>query len=280
MSDGFAPNQDNETSASCNLQVALNEPTASRTGSENISGTTIQSLATSSSTSSCEPELAESGNTTYVTWTEGDEEDRQIFFAKSTDGGDTFAETVPLSNYAPSGSFNPQLAVSGNNVYVVWQEDDAITGNQDIFFKKSTDGGNSFTDDINLSNDPGGSGDPQIHVSGRNLYIVWDGTTPGANGIFLSKSTDGGDTFSSTAKLSNDRGISFLPKIGKVLGNDIEIMWRNSENANDQVFSRKSIDGGASFTSIQKLSDEIKNRVWEEFSSHLNEIPFNSVVPR
>ena len=33
-------------------------------------------------------------------------------------------------------SFNPQLAVSGNNVYVVWQEDDAITGNQDIFFTR------------------------------------------------------------------------------------------------------------------------------------------------
>ena len=97
---------------------------------------------------------------------------------------------------------------------------------------------------------------------------------------FSARVQDGGDTFSSTAKLSNDRGISFLPKIGKVSGNDIEIMWRNSENANDQVFSRKSIDGGASFTSIQKLSDEIKNRVWEEFSSHLNEIPFNSVVPR
>ena len=79
-----------------------------------------------------------------------------------------------MSTYAPSGSFSPQLAVSGNNVYVVWQEDDAITGNQDIFFKKSTDGGDTFTDEINLSKDPGGSGDPQIHVSGRNLYIVWD----------------------------------------------------------------------------------------------------------
>ena len=128
-----------------------------------------------------------SGNTTYVTWTEGDEEDRQIFFAKSTDDGDTFARICTHDTYAPSGSFNPQLAVSGNNVYVVWQEDDAITGNQDIFFKKSTDGGDIFTDEINLSKDPGGSGDPQIHVSGRNLYIVWDGTTPGANGIFLRK---------------------------------------------------------------------------------------------
>jgi hypothetical protein len=128
-----------------------------------------------------------------------------------------------------------------------------------------------------LSKDPGGSGDPQIRVSGRNLYIVWDGTTPGANGIFLSKSTDGGNTFSSAAKLSNSKGFSFLPKIGKVSGNNVEIMWRNSENAIDQVFSRKSTDGGGSFTNIQKLSDEIKNSIWEEFSS---QIPFNNVVPR
>ncbi|MGI8833467.1 MAG: hypothetical protein ACR2IS_12650, partial [Nitrososphaeraceae archaeon] len=276
-----ALNQVNET-ASCDLHVALKETATIGTDSDRTSDATIEQedLATSSSTSSCDPELAVSGNTTYVTWAEGDEEDRQIFFAKSTDGGNSFAEAVPMSTYAPSGSFNPQLAVSGNSVYVVWQEDDAITGNQDIFFKKSTDGGNNFTDKINLSNDPGGSGDPQIHVSGRNLYIVWDGTTPGANGIFLSKSTDGGDTFSSTAKLSNSKGISFLPKIGKVSGNDVEIMWRNSENANDQVFSRKSTDGGASFTNIQRLSDDIKNSIWEEFSSHLKEIPFNNVGPR
>ena len=45
---------------------------------------------------------------------------------------------------------------------MVWQEDDAVTGNQDIFFKKSTDNGNSFGPVNNLSRTDGDSLPPQI----------------------------------------------------------------------------------------------------------------------
>jgi hypothetical protein len=178
------------------MQLALNETTTTGTDPDRTSDATIEqeALDASSSTSSCDLELAVSGNTTYVTWTEGDEEDRQIFFAKSTDGGNTFAETVPLSNYAPSGSFNPQLAVSGNNVYVVWQEDDTITGNQDIFFKKSTDGGNSFGPVTNLigNNNNGQSTDPTVSVSIGDtttiVYVVWqEVTVEGQNELLLKR---------------------------------------------------------------------------------------------
>ena len=93
FSAGDALNPANETSASCDLHVALNETTTVGIDHDRTYDATIdqEALPPSSSTSSCDPELAVSGNTTYVTWTEGDEEDRQIFFAKSTDDGDTFA---------------------------------------------------------------------------------------------------------------------------------------------------------------------------------------------
>ena len=43
-----------------------------------------------------------------------------------------------------------QIAVSGNNVYVIWEDD--TPGDFDIFFAASNNNGTSFGTPINLSN--------------------------------------------------------------------------------------------------------------------------------
>ena len=59
-------------------------------------------------------------------------------FKKSTDGGANFGATINLSN---NGGFsaNPVVATSGNNVYVVWEDD--TPGNSESGSRRSTDGG-------------------------------------------------------------------------------------------------------------------------------------------
>jgi hypothetical protein len=47
-------------------------------------------------------------------------------------------------------STTPAVAASGNNVYVVWS--DRSTGDTKIFYTRSTDGGVSFGDIVNISN--------------------------------------------------------------------------------------------------------------------------------
>jgi hypothetical protein len=49
------------------------------------------------------------------------------------------------------------LAVSGNNIYLTWW--DNKTGNNEVFFAGSSNGGKSFRIPINLSNTKGGSDD-------------------------------------------------------------------------------------------------------------------------
>ena len=46
------------------------------------------------------------------------------------------------------------------------------TGNDDIYFTKSSDGGASFGKIINLSNDPGDSYNPHLAIDGKNVYVV------------------------------------------------------------------------------------------------------------
>ena len=150
-------------------------------------------------------------NYRYLTWSAGEEEDRYILFARSTDGGKTFPSPVSLSGSSRSAVFNPEVSSSGNNVYVAWQGQ-SKNGNQDILLRKSSDYGSTFSDIENISNDPGGSGNPEVTVDGNSSHIVWEGTTPGNNFIFYTKSDDD-SAFDSPQKLSSNLGISYKPEI-------------------------------------------------------------------
>ena len=147
----------------------------------------------------------------YVVWSAGEEEDRYILFARSTDDGKSFSSPLSLSGSSRSNVFNPEVSSSGNNIYVVWQGQSA-TGNQDIFLRKSSDYGVSFSAAENISNDPGGSGNPDIAAVGNDTHITWEGTTPGNNFVFYTKSDNGSD-FGTPQKLGGNQGISYRPEI-------------------------------------------------------------------
>ena len=56
----------------------------------------------------------------------------------------------------------PSIGVSGNNVYVVWR--DNTPGNFDILYRRSTDGGSSFSSTANLRNNDGDSGGTSQYI--------------------------------------------------------------------------------------------------------------------
>src|SRR3989442_1444232 len=93
-----------------------------------------------------------------------------IFLVRSTDNGASFNSPVNVSNDADEEDF-PQVAASGNNVFVVWRN--IPHGNTDIFFTRSTDGGATFGIPVNLSNDAGLSELAQIAASSNNVYVGW-----------------------------------------------------------------------------------------------------------
>ena len=95
------------------------------------------------------------------------------------------------------------IATSNNNVYVTWW--DNKTGNNEVFFARSTDSGKSFDKTINISNATGGSADNQIAAQGNNVYITWWDTdkTTGVKNVFFRASNDNGNTFGSPIMLNS-----------------------------------------------------------------------------
>jgi hypothetical protein len=229
-----------------------------------------------------------------------DYENYDIYIKKSTDGGLTFSKEINLSKN-PGFSEHPQIAISGNNVYVAWIDDassssssSTTTKNQEILFRKSIDGGNTFDKIINLSNSSNAdSYNLEITAAGNNVYVVWQDTTLPTADVYTSNSgdvnadnnsdrssisskesssilfrasTDDGNTFKKIKSLSNSAFKSY-PKIA-AFENSAYVVWNvgiigdsnsednNANNINNGIFFTKSFDSGNSFSDTIKLNSD------------------------
>ena len=82
------------------------------------------------------PQIVAANKNVYLLWQSN--VSKQLFFKRSIDGGATFENATNISD-DQKNSAHQLLDSSGNNVYAIW--DDNSTGNSQIFFKRSIDGG-------------------------------------------------------------------------------------------------------------------------------------------
>jgi hypothetical protein len=184
-------------------------------------------------------------------WQDNTPGNYDIFFSVSNDGGLTFSEPENISENTEN-SIQPQVICEGNNVYVVWT--DTTPGNADIFFAASNDGGLTFSEPENISENTGDSFVPQISSEGNNVYVVWTDTTPGNGDIFFAISTDGGLTFSDPENISENEGFSQEPQISSE-GNNVYVVWTDETPGNGDIFFSVSTDGGLTFRDPENLSE-------------------------
>jgi len=93
----------------------------------------------------------------------------------------------------PSNQWHPEIAVSGDDVFVVWQ--DNRLGDNDVFFARSRDGGDSFEHDERVDDsgdDPSEQTRPDIGVDnldpeGRTLHVVWEDARFGPAKVAVSR---------------------------------------------------------------------------------------------
>jgi hypothetical protein len=122
--------------------------------SATTSNTTIPATVSNASSSQITPILlapmATSGTNVYVVWLSNLTGHFEILFRVSSDNGQTFVDKVNLSNTPNVDSIDPQIAASGNDVYISWWEDYG-NGTRVPFFKASNDNGRTFESVLSLS---------------------------------------------------------------------------------------------------------------------------------
>jgi BNR repeat protein len=135
------------------------------------------------------------GRTVYASWLQNNKS--LIEVAKSYDFGQTW--TTVIANSTQAGTDKDILAVRGNDVYVAYNH------SQTVWVSSSHDGGQTFSSvkvnanaNFGWSLTGGGTVDPW-----GNVYFGWTGYTQNGQAkgpvyLYVTKSSDGGNTWSST----------------------------------------------------------------------------------
>ncbi|MCK5056225.1 MAG: exo-alpha-sialidase, partial [Candidatus Aminicenantes bacterium] len=106
--------------------------------------------------------IVDSAGNINVAWYDYTPGNYDIFFRHSTDNGSSWSAAVNISNNSVYSSYPAITVDSAGNINVAWY--DYTPGNYDIFFRRSTDSGSSWSAAVNISNNSGDSYNPAITV--------------------------------------------------------------------------------------------------------------------
>lgn len=185
-----------------------------------------------------------SGSAVHVVWEDSRDSlflNTEIYYKRSFDGGLTWDAEVQVSD-DPYHSGFPSVAASGSLVHVVWE--DNRDGSGAIYYKRSTDEGLSWGEEIRLSDESGDSWMPCVAASDSGVHVVWSDWNDGLQGeIYYKRSTDEGITWEPDARLTNSSGDALFPSIAAD-GSMVHIVWYDDRLMTGEIFYQHSEDCG------------------------------------
>jgi hypothetical protein len=203
------------------------------------------------------PQIAAYRNNVYAIWADDTSGNRDVLFTKSEDNSTSFEKIKNISN-TTSDSFNQEIAVFGDNIYIVWLDQDA-DNNTNILLKASSDGGATFGRTVHISNNANQETFPKVAAYGDNVYIAWN--MEGHNlderdneGLFFVRSLDRGNTFENIIRLNQENNFGELQVAAFDETAYVVSGGLHSLNA-DGVFFTKSIDAGRSFSEPMTIDE-------------------------
>jgi hypothetical protein len=211
----------------------------------------------------------------YGAWTDwrrdddGDE-DYDIYFSRSTDGGETWSTNVRVNDSSDGSKVISSMIVAPDqSVCLVWADWRHGTSDIDVYFARSTDGGQTWTDP-NIRVDDGRDG-CQTGASlcadqEGNLYVGYSwAINSGRYHVYLVRSTDYGETWSKPAIRIDDGRVADHSNISlKVSTTGLYAVWRMYGAGMDNIVFSKSTDGGETWSRPVVQVDHHSWGLWSE----------------
>jgi hypothetical protein len=220
---------------------------------------------------------------TYVNLVGNGNRPDNLWISTSTDGGRTLSLPTRI---AGALTFQPRVTVDPEGpVYVTWLQADEVgplrfAGRPpQIVNARSDDGGKTFSPPVRVS-DPQRervvAPSPVVDSEGRLVVLYEDlkgnrrdfENQPGPPAelpfaLVVTTSTDGGRTFSPGAEIETEvlatrRFLPFLPEMPQLAASDdgdLYVTWADGRNGDEDVYLRRSPDGGQTWTAPVKVND-------------------------
>lgn len=172
-----------------------------------------------------------------------------------------FSTPVVVNDIKTNDQSLPVMAVMPNiGLLVAWQ--DARSGNEDIYTSRSLDNGTTFSasrraDDSIVSSK---QIEPSITMAGNGtVFLVWQDNRRSTYDydVYLTKSYDGGLTFTKNVKVDDSNGIiswQERPSIAVSSGGTVYVAWSDDRTGIPRVRGAYSTDGGATFSTSEEIA--------------------------
>ena len=177
--------------------------------------------------------------------------DNDIYYRNSQDGTHWQPE-VNLSHSSGISS-EPALTVeSGGAVDAVWSDTSSGSDRPDIYFSRSSDGGKTWSEPVDLSHTPRLSRSPAVACGADgSLHVCWVDTSRGHSSpdLYYAFSYNHGQSWSRPAPISGASGISGSPTICTGSDGLVHVAWTDGSTrpalrtiyGQDQEWSRARI---------------------------------------
>jgi hypothetical protein len=215
---------------------------------------------------SLSPRIAvDSANGIHIIWSNGNPGNYEIYYKKSTNGGTSW--TTKRLTWTSVDSYSSNIAIDSNdNILVVWREDNP--SNDEAYFKKSTNGGTSWTTK-RLTWTSGNSWSPNIAIdSNDNIHLVWTEQTTTYKDIYYKRSTNGGTSWT-TKRLTWTSGYSSGTGIAVDSNDRIHVVWQDKTPGNYEIYYKRSAIGGTTWGGSKRLT-------WNSSDSSAPEVGIDS----
>jgi hypothetical protein len=175
-----------------------------------------------------------------VAWTEDlTPENVEVYYKRSTNGGVNWTTSQRLTWMAGWSGDQTIAADSSGNPHVVWY--DEAPGQDEIYHKRSTDNGASWTTSQRLTWNSGFSDYPALAAdSSGNLHLVWDDDTFVNCELLYKKSTNSGVSWTASQRLTWSSGTSRHAAITADSTGKLYVVWHDDTPGNYEIFFKKS----------------------------------------
>ncbi len=223
-----------------------------------------------------EPDLAVTPDgTVYVSWEryfydgQAMQWDADVYVAKSTDGGVSFGTKVKASDGA-NYQYKSTIGVGpSGNVYVAWS-DFRADGSGDIYFARSTDGGGTFSTNLQVNAyTTAAQVYPELAIDAdETVYVVWLDArrfAESANDIYMARSTNLGASFGDEVRVSDadlpaTSVTDYLYPVVTAAGDgDVAAAWYDMRTGDTDTYMTRSYDGGLTVAPSWRVNDLTAN---------------------
>jgi hypothetical protein len=197
----------------------------------------------------------------WPTWVSAN--NSEIFYRRSTDQGATWLPKVRLT-VDSARSEDPCVAVCGPCVHLAWF--DTRTGGQNSFYKRSTDNGETWGPDVQMTNDSGLSYFPMVAATDAAVHFARWARRNGELHILYRRSTDNGANWGPDVQIDSGSQAASGPVLFAD-GNTIHVAWDDRRSGTSQLYDRHSTDGGMNWSKEDTLTFSPSNSGGPAFAS-------------